>query len=88
MEKWIVVYFIILGARTAANFIRILMLINFNSYANVFGVISFVVIDGAILGWLIYGNILFYSKENNCNLIEDSKELYDMMLILIIFGYF
>jgi len=67
MEKWIIIYFLILGARTTANFIRILMLINSNTYANLFGLISFVLIDGAILGWLIYGNILFYSKENNCN---------------------
>jgi hypothetical protein len=24
------------------------------------------IIDGAIIGWLIYGNELYYSKQNNC----------------------
>ena len=61
---------------------------NHHQYANHYSIISFLVLDGFILGWLIYGNILFFSKDNNCNKVEDSKMLYSMMLILLIFGYF
>eukprot|EP00347_Sterkiella_histriomuscorum_P003510 403364024 len=88
--KWIMVYFSILGLRSASNLLRIYMIRNqfYQEQTNNFTILSFIVIDGFILGWLIYGNILFFSKNNNCYQLQDSRMLYDMMLILLIFGYF
>ena len=85
---WTLVYFIILGVRSLSNFVRIYLVRNYYAYANKFSIISFVVVDGFILGWLIYGNVIFYSSANNCNDLHDSKVIYHMMLVLLIIGYF
>jgi len=38
------------------------------------------------ISWLIYGNILFYSKSNNCS--DRDRSLSFMMLMTLIIGYF
>lgn len=40
------------------------------------------------MAWLIYGNILFYSKENNCDTLEVSQNMNRLMLMILIIGYF
>jgi len=40
------------------------------------------------MGWLIYGNILYFSPENNCKDIEATKPFNSLMLFLLILGYF
>ena len=40
------------------------------------------------MAWLIYGNVLYYSKENNCGDNESSKMLNRLMLLLLVIGYF
>ena len=49
---------------------------------------AFLTVDGSYLIWLIYGNVIFYSKENNCESIENSQTMYKIMLMLLIVGYF
>ncbi len=49
---------------------------------------SFIIFDGTFLLWLIYGNKLFYSTSNHCNEAENSQILYNLMLVLLIVGYF
>ena len=53
-----------------------------------FNLITFALVDGFILAWLIYGNILFYSEENKCSQDDNTRVLYNIMLVLIIVGYF
>jgi hypothetical protein len=44
-------------------------------------------IDGLMFGWIIYGNILFYSKKNNCDRVESTQGLHKLMFLFIIVGY-
>lgn len=44
-------------------------------------------IDGFIIGWLIYGNQLFFSSNNDCGAKPDTKFLYGMMFTLLALGY-
>ena len=43
--------------------------------------------DGAIVGWLVYGNCLYYSKSNDCDKHEATAGANTFMFLLIIFGY-
>ena len=52
-----------------------------------YSLITFVALDGFLLGWLIYGNIIFYSSDDDCDLHADSKSLYYLMFFLLIIGY-
>ena len=44
-------------------------------------------IDGLMLGWIIYGNILFYSPQNDCDKVEGTQGMYKLMLMFIVLGY-
>lgn len=41
-----------------------------------------------LTGWLIYGNVIYYSPENNCKELEETKGLNSLMLLFLILGYF
>jgi len=85
---WCMIYFALLGLRSLANFAKIFIVRNFYAHQNLYSISSFVIIDGSFLLWLIYGNFLFYSSENKCSLYESSQVLSNLMLVLIIIGYF
>jgi hypothetical protein len=44
------------------------------------------IVEILLLGWLLYGNILYFSSGNNCN--EEQTFLSYLMLALLIIGYF
>lgn len=69
---WNFVYFVILGIRTLSNLVKIHVIRNFRNHVTTYSLLSFVIIDGFFLGWLIYGNILFYSEENDCDQKEET----------------
>ena len=44
-------------------------------------------VDALMLGWIIYGNMLFYSKKNNCDQVPGTQGIYKLMFMFIILGY-
>ena len=44
-------------------------------------------IDGLMLTWIIYGNILFFSDKNNCESIPGTRGMYKLMFAFLIVGY-
>ena len=86
--RWCVVYFLLLGLRSMANFAKILVVRRYYRYSNLYSIMSFIAIDGGFLLWLLYGNLLFYSEKNVCGDFEESRVLYNLMLVLLIIGYF
>ena len=74
--------------RSLANFARVAIVRRFMpEWVNIYSIVSFIIIDGSFLIWLIYGNILFYSDSNKCNEEMNTLVLYNLMLILLIVGY-
>ena len=41
-----------------------------------------------MIGWLIYGNVIYFSGSNNCASFDATKGLNTMMLFFLIVGYF
>ena len=50
-------------------------------------ILKLVAVDGCLLGWLIYGNMIYFSDKNNCKLFEATQGLNEMMLVILIVGY-
>ena len=46
-----------------------------------------VLIDGFLIGWLIYGNFLYYSPKNNCAAIPDTQFAAEFMSCILMLGY-
>ena len=42
------------------------------------------ILDGFLVGWLLYGNVIFYSENNTCMENKTTQYLYILMLCLII----
>ena len=80
-------YFIILGLRSISNLVRIFVVRHYFRYRNMYGLASFLMIDGAFLCWLLYGNIIFFSSSNDCTQNDEQRVLYNLMLTLLMIGY-
>ena len=67
--------------------IRVLAIILRSIYGYIIDFILSFLIEGFTLGWLIYGNIIFYSKLNDCEGNENTLRLYRFTFFLIMIGY-
>lgn len=85
---WCFVYFIITGVKSLNNLFKLYILRNFPQYGFKYQLISFLIIDGVFMLWLIYGNIIFYSDDNNCKDDEASRVLFNLMFVMLVIGYF
>jgi hypothetical protein len=56
----------------------------YRAYYNI-GTVLF--INVLMTAWLIYGNVLFYSDQNDCALIKGTHGLYGLMFFFIVIGY-
>ena len=86
--RWTNVYLVVLGIKQISNFLIVYLQSFYYRRIPLVQLLLFVVVDGFIAGWLIYGNVLFYSSKDDCNSIENSKSIYNVMLVLLIIGYF
>lgn len=66
IQMWHEVLFGLFGARSLANLLRIYIIRNFYSRRQYCSFVQYVIIDGILVGWLVYGNALYYSEKNNC----------------------
>jgi len=82
---WISVYFGTLGMNSLLKLIsaighkfRVLKIIKL-----VYNILMFLF----LFSWLVWGNMLYYSEENDCKEIDETYRYNRMMLLLIIAGY-
>ena len=44
-------------------------------------------IDGFLISWLLYGNILFFSEHNHCSLYRQTFYLNVLMAFIVVFSF-
>ena len=88
LQRWMMIYFLIVSMKSLVNLLKIPLVRSQSSYQGAYSLIAFLIVDGVYLAWLIYGNLLFYSKENNCETMEGSQNMNRLMLLTLIIGYF
>ena len=49
--------------------------------------IKLTLVDGILIGWLLYGNHLYHSKHNDCGANPQTKFLDVMMHTILVSGY-
>ena len=80
-------FFIIYFTRSTFQVVKIWVLTNFYSYRTCYDFSAFIISNGIMVGWLIYGYILFYSDDNNCDKNMDTAFLNSMMFVILFIGY-
>ena len=53
----------------------------------IYGIFSSGIIFTILFGWLLYGNVLFYSRKNNCIHLKETRTLSYLMLGYLYVGY-
>ena len=66
VNAWLIVHISLFMANSFARLIMIGIVRHFNEYRVYYNVVSTLFINCLIVGWLLYGNKLWYSEENNC----------------------
>ena len=87
IRSWLETFLLIFAARSFIQLLKIVFVKNCFSFRGTFDVFRLAFIDGFLIGWLLYGNKLFYSERNDCGLHKDTHILSIMMLTILILGY-
>jgi hypothetical protein len=84
---WLEVFFIAFAVKSVANVMKIVVIKSFRRKAFHYEIFKLVFIDGFMLGWLVYGNSIYFSKANDCDQIRDTRDLSELMGIMLFVGY-
>ena len=84
---WLNVFFGVFGLRSASNLIKIYVIKYYYNSILTFDVLKLLFIDGFLIGWLVYGNSIYYSKHNNCNKNTGTQFLDEFMSCILFIGY-
>ena len=67
--------------------VKIGVLTHLYSYRTCYDFVAFVICNGSLVGWLIYGYVIFYSDANNCDKVPDTAFLNSLMFVILFVGY-
>ena len=84
---WLEVFFALFGLRSFFQLMKIFVIRNFFQYQHAYEIVRLVIIDGLLILWLIYGNQLYYSPENDCRTNERTRFIVDFMGCILFIGY-
>ena len=63
------------------------MLTHFYEWRTYYDCSAFTISNGALVGWIIYGYVLFYSENNDCDKNQDTSFLASLMFVILFVGY-
>lgn len=84
---WLNVFFGLFAFRSAAQLFKIWVIKYFYNHVLMFDIAKLVIIDSCMIGWLVYGNIIYYSKQNDCERVQGTMFLAEFMSCILFIGY-
>jgi hypothetical protein len=81
------IFFIMYFSKSSFQLIKILVLYYCYAYRTVYDITAFIITNGCLLGWIIYGLMLYYSDKNNCDKIPDTRFYISLMFVILFLGY-
>ena len=87
IRNWLNVFFSAFGFRSFLQIIKLYIINHCYRYQFQFDMARLIIIDGFLIGWLVYGNHIFYSPANNCNMFKGTEFLYQFMSCILFVGY-
>ena len=66
ITAWLIVHISLFMANSIARLVMVLVIRHFSTWRVYYNIVSTMFINCMIVAWLIYGNILYYSEDNDC----------------------
>ena len=66
VTAWLLVHISLFMANSVARLLMVVVISHFNSYRVYYNILSTMFINCLIVGWLIYGNVIYFSPQNDC----------------------
>jgi hypothetical protein len=85
---WIEIFFIILLTKSFFNLNIIWISRFYYSWRVPFLIVSWVLFTGALVGWIIYGYVLYFSDSNDCQKHSDTSFWLVVMIVILFIGLF
>ena len=87
IKLWLEVHLGLFLMNSVQKFILIWIVRRYIRFRMIYNLIATMMLAFVVVGWLVYGNILFFSDANDCDMIPETKPMYNMMMFFIVFGY-
>ena len=87
IKQWLLGFFIAYFSRSTFQVIKIGVVKFAPEYRSCYDYSAFAICNGVMLGWLIYGYIIFFSDANNCDINADTALLNSIMFVILFIGY-
>eukprot|EP00355_Strombidium_rassoulzadegani_P003500 CAMPEP_0168629004 /NCGR_PEP_ID=MMETSP0449_2-20121227/12152_1 /TAXON_ID=1082188 /ORGANISM="Strombidium rassoulzadegani, Strain ras09" /LENGTH=215 /DNA_ID=CAMNT_0008671473 /DNA_START=113 /DNA_END=760 /DNA_ORIENTATION=+ len=87
VKQWLMGFFIIYFSRSSFQLLKIWVVSSFYDYRTCYDFSAFALCNGVMLGWLVYGYIIFFSEANNCDDVPDTALLNSVMFVILFIGY-
>ena len=88
LREWLMVFFALYFSRSTFQLIKIYVVRNHSNCRFYYDVTAFVLCNGAMIVWLLYGYSIFYSDTNNCDDFPETAFLNSVMFVILFIGYF
>lgn len=87
INYWLNVFFALYACRSLCNLLKIYVIRNFYHAVLVYDILRVILIDGSLCAWIVYGNQLYYSKANNCMVVQDTQLQAEFMSCILMIGW-
>ena len=87
INTWLEGFLFLFTARVLCSLFKLFILNYYFKYRSLFDLFRLSLLEGFLVGWLFYGNLLFYSEDNDCATKADTQFLSSVMHTILILGY-
>jgi hypothetical protein len=89
VRLWLQTFFLVFALRSLIQLLKIVFVKCCIQSRIAFDFLRLALVDALLMGWLVYGNKLFYSEANDCLAKGGEAEfLAIIMQVILILGYF
>lgn len=86
-QHWVGYWFIIEISAVFLRLFTLLFVYKMKAAKECYQLFVFYTNFAAILTWNAYGTFMFFKKTNNCNYVVETRNMNNLMLLLLIVGY-
>lgn len=73
--------------RSTFQLIKIAVITHAYEYRLHYDIFAFSLTNGMMVGWVVYGFVLYYSEQNNCDRVPEAAFFASLMFVILFIAY-